>query len=109
MFVYNFNPIKAFSDYGILTPPGEYRTVLSTDNPAYGGFGNIDETVSHFTIADPLYSPLGVEWLRLYLPPRTAMVLKLQRRRPGRPRTTAAKKETKPAKESSAPKNSKKK
>ncbi len=109
VFVYNFNPIKAFSDYGILTPPGEYRTVLSTDNPAYGGFGNIDETVSHFTIADPLYSPLGVEWLRLYLPPRTAMVLKLQRRRPGRPRTTAAKKETKPAKESSAPKNSKKK
>ncbi len=77
MFVYNFNPFKSFSDYGILTPPGEYQVVLSSDSPLYGGYGNIDETVHHFTIPDPLFEPHGVAWLRLYMPARSAQVLKL--------------------------------
>ena len=76
VFVFNFNPMESFSDYGILTPPGDYHTVLSSDSPAFGGYGNIDETVTHFTESDPLYTPLGVEWLRLYLPARSAMVLR---------------------------------
>ena len=77
VFVYNFNPFKSFSDYGILTPPGEYQVVLSSDSPLYGGYGNIDETVHHFTIPDPLFEPHGVAWLRLYMPARSAQVLKL--------------------------------
>jgi len=76
VFVFNFNPSKSFSDYGILTPPGEYTAVLSTDNPVFGGYGNIDEGINHFTAPDDLYTPLGVEWLRLYLPARSAMVLR---------------------------------
>ena len=43
VFVFNFNPTKSFTDYGILTPPGEYECVLSTDNPSFGGWGNVDE------------------------------------------------------------------
>lgn len=76
VFVFNFNPEKAYSDYGVLAPGGVYRTVLSTDNPKYGGYGNIDESVEHFTKPDPLWAPAKREWLKLYLPPRTALVLK---------------------------------
>ena len=79
VFVFNFSPDKSFSGYGILAPAGEYRTVLSTDNPAFGGYGNVDERVSHLTQTDPLYAPHGVEWLRLYLPARSAMVLRKKR------------------------------
>ncbi|MCM1519897.1 MAG: alpha amylase C-terminal domain-containing protein [Lachnoclostridium sp.] len=81
-FVFNFNPEKAFTDYGILAPAGEYDVVLSTDNPAFGGYGNISENVSHLTINDPLFAPSGREWLKLYMPPRSAMVLKLRRPEP---------------------------
>lgn len=84
VFVFNFNPTKAFSGYGILAPGGVYSTVLSSDAPAFGGFGNIDESVEHFTLPDPLYTPHGVEWLKLYMPPRTAMVLRKHPARPGR-------------------------
>ncbi|MDE6264899.1 MAG: alpha amylase C-terminal domain-containing protein, partial [Paramuribaculum sp.] len=89
VFVFNFNPFKSFDGYGILTPPGQYDVVLSTDNPVFGGYGNIDETVTHFTKPDKLYSPHGVEWLKLYLPARSAQVL---RRRPDMPGRPAAKK-----------------
>lgn len=80
-FVFNFNPFKSFSDYGILAPAGEYSVVMSSDNPKFGGYGNIDEKVAHFTQSDPLYAPHGVEWLKLYLPARSAMVLKKKRTR----------------------------
>ena len=82
VFVFNFNPSKAFTGYGILAPAGEYDVVLSTDNPAFGGYGNIDESISHLTQNDPLFAPSGREWLRLYLPPRSAQVLRLRRTAP---------------------------
>ncbi len=85
VFVFNWHPFKSFDSYGILTPPGEYEVVLSTDNPDFGGYGNVDESVKHLTIHDELYSPIGVEWLKLYLPARSAMVL----RRVHRPRKSA--------------------
>ena len=76
VFVFNFSPNRSYQDYGILAPGGVYSTVLSSDNPAFGGFGNIDESIEHFTVPDPLYAPFGVERLPLYLPARTAMVLR---------------------------------
>ena len=81
VFVFNFSPSRSFTDYGVLTEPGEYNVVLSSDSPSFGGYGNIDESVAHFTVPDPLYSPLGLGWLKLYLPARSAQVLKLRRRR----------------------------
>ena len=76
IFVFNFNPVKSFTDYGILTPkPGEYKIVLNTDNPTFGGFGLIDESQNHITQPDPLYKKEKKEWLKLYLPARTAIVL----------------------------------
>jgi 1,4-alpha-glucan branching enzyme len=76
LFVFNFNPVKSFTSYGFLVPPGKYQTVLNTDNPQFGGFGLVDETIEHSTIHDPLYEGEKKEWLKLYLPARTAIVLK---------------------------------
>lgn len=76
IFVFNFNPVNSFSDYGILTPPGEYEVIMSSDEPRFGGYGNVDLSVNHFTTPDPLYDPHGVAWLKLYLPARSSMVLR---------------------------------
>ena len=77
VFVFNFNPSKSFSDYGILAPVGEYTGVMDTDDPKYGGHGNIDDKVNHFTMPDPIYDAYGLGWLKLYVPARTAQVLRL--------------------------------
>ncbi|MBD5217532.1 MAG: 1,4-alpha-glucan-branching enzyme [Bacteroidales bacterium] len=82
IFVFNWSPVQSFADYGFLAPAGEYEVVLSSDNADFGGFGNIDETVRHFTTPDPLYSPAGKGWLKLYIPSRTAQVLKMVRQAP---------------------------
>ncbi len=76
IFVFNFNPKKSFTDYGFLVTPGKYMAVLNTDSPLYGGNGLTDDTVEHYTIADPLYAREKKEWLKIYIPARTAVVLK---------------------------------
>jgi 1,4-alpha-glucan branching enzyme len=76
VFVFNFNPSKSFEGYGILAPGGSYEIVLDTDQSQFGGYNNIDDSVEHLTCHDELYAPAGVEWLKLYLPARTAMVLR---------------------------------
>ncbi|MDR3217984.1 MAG: alpha amylase C-terminal domain-containing protein [Dysgonamonadaceae bacterium] len=76
IFVFNFNPVTSFTGYGLLVPPGDYKVILNTDSAAFGGFGLVDDSIEHLTIHDPLYAGEGKEWLKLYLPARTAMVLK---------------------------------
>jgi len=76
LFVFNFNPSKSFSDYGFLVPTGTYNVVLNTDDPAFGGNGLTDDTITHFTNFDPLHSAEHKEWLKLYIPARSAVVLK---------------------------------
>ena len=78
VFVFNFNPIRSFSDYGFLAPEGEYIGVMDSDNQRYGGYGNFDETTHHLTQADPLYADKHLGWLKLYIPARTALVLRRQ-------------------------------
>ncbi len=98
VFVFNFSPNKSFTDYGFLTPKGEYEVVLDTDNPKFGGFGLNDDSVHHFTQFDPLYKKEKKEWLKLYVPARSAMVLR--KVKPAKEEKTA-KEETKAAKTSS--------
>jgi 1,4-alpha-glucan branching enzyme len=38
IFVFNFNGTKSFTDYGILTEKGSYKTVLNTDETVFGWF-----------------------------------------------------------------------
>ncbi len=76
VFVFNFNPTRSFSDYGFLVPRGSYKTVLDSDSMEFGGFGRVDDNLEHFTLQDPLYKKVRKEWLKLYLPARSALVLK---------------------------------
>ena len=76
IFVFNFSPTRSFSDYGFLVPNGTYNVVLNTDSWEYGGFGFFDESVKHITLADPLYEKDGKGWLKLYIPARSALVLR---------------------------------
>ena len=76
IFVFNFSPTRSFSDYGFLVSNGTYNVVLNTDSWEYGGFGFVDESVKHITLADPLYEKDGKGWLKLYIPARSALVLR---------------------------------
>ena len=78
LFVFNFHPTRSFNDYGILVEPGSYKTVLNTDAQQFGGFGLTDDSVIHFTQYDSLYAPQNKEWIKLYLPARSALVLRHQ-------------------------------
>ena len=76
IFVFNFSPTRSYSDYGILAPKGEYEVILNSDSLKFGGFGLTDDSIRHFTHFDPLYKKEKKEWLKLYIPARTAMVLR---------------------------------
>lgn len=76
LFVYNFHPEKSFSDYGIIVPEGEYEIVLNTDSLEFGGFGLNDDTIHHFSQHDPLYAKEDKGWLKIYIPARSAMVMR---------------------------------
>ena len=67
IFAFNFNPTQSFVDYGFAAPEGKYRVVLDSDRPEYGGFGRVDDSVVHSTVKGQL---------KLYLPCRSAIVLK---------------------------------
>ncbi len=73
LFVVNLSPIRSFSDYGIIAPPGKYGIVLNSDNSRYGGFQRIDEELYHFT--NLIYNE---NRLKIYLPARTALILHKQ-------------------------------
>lgn len=75
LFVFNFSPTNSYTDYGFMVKKGGYKVVLNTDNPAFGGFGNTDDTITHFTIDDPILEADGKGWLQLYIPARSAVVL----------------------------------
>jgi len=76
LFVFNFNPLQSFTDYGFLVPHGKYKVVLNTDDKLFGGNGINDDSVEHFTLSDPLYESQRKGWLKLYIPARSALVLK---------------------------------
>ncbi|MDR1881065.1 MAG: alpha amylase C-terminal domain-containing protein [Tannerellaceae bacterium] len=76
LFVFNFSPNRSYTGYGFLTPKGEYEVLLNTDAPRFGGFDLADDSLHHFTHFDPLYKSENKEWLKLYIPARSAVVLR---------------------------------
>ena len=76
LFVFNFNPTQSFTGYGFMMKEGAYDVVLNTDAKAFGGNGLADDSIRHFTNYDPLLKKDGKGWLQLYLPARSAVVLK---------------------------------
>lgn len=76
IFVFNFSPTRSFTDYGFLVPTGSYDVVLNTDANKFGGNGLSDDSITHLTNYDPAYVSEHKEWLKLYIPARSAVVLK---------------------------------
>ena len=76
IFVFNFSPTRSYTDYGFLVPEGAYHVVLNTDACEFGGNGLADDSVEHLTLPDPLAARDHKGWLRLYIPARSAVVLK---------------------------------
>lgn len=70
LVVFNFNPTHSFADYEIACPEGEYRIALNSDDTCYGGFGNVDDSVPFRS-----YTHDGGNYIRLYLPCRTGLLL----------------------------------
>ncbi len=76
LFVFNFNPTTSFTDYGIPVK-SKFRIILDTDNPEFGGFDRIDRTALYASIKKAERQTLNIPYyLYLYLPSRTALVLK---------------------------------
>lgn len=76
IFAFNFHPVRSFSDYRFAVDPGRYHIVLDSDAPHFGGHGRIDRDLPHFTMPAESKASPHVHYLSLYLPSRTALVLK---------------------------------
>jgi 1,4-alpha-glucan branching enzyme len=73
IFAMNFDPSRSYEKYFVPTHvPGDYRVVLSTDDPEFGGHGRISskQIYTAYQQAD------GRVGFYIYLPSRSAVVLK---------------------------------
>ena len=70
MFAFNFHPKNSFAGYFLPMPAGEYDVVMSTDDYCFGGFGRVYH--QRYTTTEEN----GRTGITLYLPARTAIVLK---------------------------------
>ncbi|HET9571946.1 MAG TPA: alpha amylase C-terminal domain-containing protein [Bacteroidales bacterium] len=75
LFITNLHPYKSFTGYGMLVEKGSYQVILNSDNVKFGGYGHINEKIEYFT-QKGLEKNTDLEWLKLYLPSRTSIVLK---------------------------------
>jgi len=74
LLVFNFNPVRSFTGYGIPMEASKYRIMFDTDEGRFGGQDRIDRDLIYYTT--PSAGPMSQHYLNLYLPARTAMVLK---------------------------------
>jgi 1,4-alpha-glucan branching enzyme len=76
LLVFNFHPTNSFTDYGIPIK-GKFKIVLDTDDPEFGGFNRIDRNPFYMSTRKTSRATLDYPfYLYLYLPSRTALVLK---------------------------------
>jgi len=74
LFAFNFHPQKSFTDYQFEAPSGEYRLIFTSDDAQYGGHQRLLPDQEHLTIPNSNNSS-NRNYLSLYLPARTALVL----------------------------------
>ena len=72
LFAFNFHPVRSYEGLFLPMPEeGEYQVLMSSDDFCYGGFGRIyHQSYSTIKNAD------GKVGIKLYLPSRTAVVLR---------------------------------
>ncbi len=89
LFVFNFNPEKSFDGYSVpVDGRYNYNCALNTDNEKYGGFGIVDDTLTHYPLEDKAEEVSKAEEtakeeekegyktyrIKIYLPARSAVV-----------------------------------
>jgi len=67
LFICNYHPTQSFDGYGLRVPGDEYQLLLCSDDQAFDGFNRVEP--------DKVFSTVD-GWIRLYLPNRTALVLR---------------------------------
>jgi len=85
LFAFNFHPSQSLANVLVPVPqPGEYTVALSTDDGCYGGW----DQIQHITYPTKMFS--GLHYVEIYLPARTAVVLKEKVILPPEPKPAAA-------------------
>jgi len=77
LWIFNWHPSNSFTDYRVgVEQAGTYRIVINSDAENFGGHGRVKEDTRFFT------TPFGwngrSNFLQVYLPSRTALVLALE-------------------------------
>ena len=76
LFVFNFHPTQSYTDYGVIVPPAtKWEHLFDSDEVRFGGQGRIAPGQRY----EPQLVKAGeelVQQLKLYLPARTAIVLR---------------------------------
>jgi 1,4-alpha-glucan branching enzyme len=76
VFIFNFHSTHSVTDYSIMVPPGKpYIVALDTDEEHFGGQNRISQDQVFNLIPDMRGNEM-VTTIKIYLPCRTAMVLK---------------------------------
>ena len=76
LFAFNFHPLQSYTDYGILVPPAtSWQHLFDTDEKRFGGQGRIAKGGEYLPELVDNGKEL-VQQIKLYLPARTATVLK---------------------------------
>ena len=75
LFAFNFHPAQSYSDYRFEAPPGTYRMLLTSDAARYGGHGRLTADQEHLALPEK-NGHNDQHHLSLYLPSRTAIVLR---------------------------------
>jgi 1,4-alpha-glucan branching enzyme len=74
LFIFNFHPVNSYTDYRVgVEEAGEYHVALNSDDKVFGGFENIASHSTYFTT--PLEWNGRKNWLQVYMPTRTCLVL----------------------------------
>ena len=76
-FVFNFNPATSFTDYGIEVPAGVYTLVMDSDEARFDGHRRITP-LQRFIPESVVDDQCTRLMIKLYLPTRTALVLRRQ-------------------------------
>ncbi len=72
LVVFNFNPTQSFTGYGIPLAESNWEVIFDSDEKRFGG----QERIEHRTYQTCYDKNSKLNYLNLYLPSRTAMVLK---------------------------------
>lgn len=76
LFLFNFHPTNSYADYRIGSgQAGKYKIALNSDESRFGGHDRVDMNGEYFTT--PMAWNGRANWLHVYLPTRTFLLLAL--------------------------------